>query len=158
MNRTVKIAPVRKRLHVDAPPEHAFHVFTARLGRWWPKTHHIGPSLADALIEPRQGGQWVEIANDGSRTRVGEVLVWEPPRRFVVTWNVSSAWKPDTTVASEVEVRFAASGNGTVVELEHRNFEALGPDGGPSLRKDVDGGWPKLLDFYKQEAERGSSS
>jgi len=158
MIRVVKIAPVRKSIHVNAPLAHAFEVFTARIGRWWPKTHHIGKSLAGALIEPREGGHWYEVADDGTRTDVGEVLVWDPPRRFVVGWNVSSKWQPDTTVASEVEVRFAASGGGTLVELEHRNFEVLGPDGGASLRKDVDGGWPELLDFYKHEAERGSST
>ena len=158
MNRTVKIAPVRRSVLVKAPLDHAFDVFTAGLGRWWPKTHHIGRSFADASIEPRKGGHWYEVDDDGTRTNVGEVLVWEPPHRVVVAWNVSSKWQPDTTVASEVEVRFAASGDGTIVELEHRNFEALGPEGGASLRKDVNGGWPKLLDFYKHETERGEPS
>ena len=75
---------------------------------------------------------------------------------IVVSWNVNAKWQSDATVASEVEVRFVASGNGTLVELEHRNFEVLGPEGGESMRNDVNGGWPAILDLYKQEVERSA--
>ena len=155
-DRVVKIAPVRKYLHVNAPVTHAFDVFTVRIGRWWPRSHHLGATFADAFIEPRRGGYWYEVAKDGARTNVGEVRVWEPPHRFVVSWNVNAKWQSDATVASEVEVRFVASGNGTLVELEHRNFEVLGPEGGESMRNDVNGGWPAILDLYKQEVERSA--
>ena len=33
---TRRIAPVRKSVVVDAPVEHAFRVFTERIGEWWP--------------------------------------------------------------------------------------------------------------------------
>jgi hypothetical protein len=33
---------IRKQLTVDAPLERAFRVFTASMGAWWPKEHHIG--------------------------------------------------------------------------------------------------------------------
>jgi hypothetical protein len=41
----------------------------------------------------------------------------------------------------------------TLVELEHRKFEAMGAEEGASMRKDVDGGWPGFLDLFKAEAE-----
>jgi hypothetical protein len=41
MNRTTTIAPVRKSVRVSAAPAHAFEVFTARFGRWWPPPHRI---------------------------------------------------------------------------------------------------------------------
>ena len=44
MNSTIRIAPVRKSINVKATPEHAFEVFTAKIDRWWPKTHGIGAS------------------------------------------------------------------------------------------------------------------
>jgi len=88
---------------------------------------------------------------------VGKVLVWEPPERFVISWDLNSNWKPDTTVSSEVEVRFIAQGT-TLVELEHRKFERLGAEAGASMRKDVDGGWPRLLEHFKDEAEASSRS
>ena len=132
MNRTVTIAPVRKSIRVNANQAHAFEVFTSGLGRWWPRTHTIGkPPMQTAVLEPRLGGRWCELSEDGSQADVGKVLVWEPPERFVISWDLNSKWKPDTTVSSEVEVRF---------------------------RKDVDGGWPRLLEHFKDEAEASSRS
>jgi hypothetical protein len=57
---------------------------------------------------------------------VGHVKVWEPGERFVVSWEISAAWKPDARAefASEGDVRFAADSAGcTRVEVEHRDFE-----------------------------------
>jgi len=62
-------------------------------------------------------------------------------------------------VSSEVEVRFIAQGtDATLVELEHRKFERLGAEAGASMRKDVDGGWPRMLEHFKNEAEASSRS
>ena len=154
MTIAVRIAPVRKSLHVNARPEHAFAVFTAGLGRWWPLDHGIGKTPRKAVaMETRLGGRWYEQAEDGTETNVGRIIVWEPPRRFVMTWDINSQWKPDTTVSSEVEVQFIPDGSATRVELEHRKFERLGAEGGEKMRKDVDGGWPGLLELFKKAAE-----
>ena len=155
MTQTVTIAPVRKSIRVNASQGHAFEVFTSGLGRWWPRKASIGHSpLKMAVMEPRLGGRWYELGEDGSQADVGKVLVWEPPQRFVISWDINSNWKPDTTVSSEVEVRFIAEGaNATLVELEHRKFEQLGAEAGASMRKDVDGGWPGMLEHFKREAE-----
>jgi uncharacterized protein YndB with AHSA1/START domain len=105
-------------------------------------------------METRLGGRWYELAKDGTQTTVGRIVVWEPPRRFVMTWDINSKWRPDATVSSEVEVRFIPDGaRATRVELEHRKFEQMGAEAGESMRKDVDGGWPGMLERFKQEAE-----
>jgi uncharacterized protein YndB with AHSA1/START domain len=119
----------------------------------------IGKSpMKKAVMEPRLGGRWYELAEDGSETNVGKILVWDPPRRLVISWDINSSWQPDLTVSSEVEVRFMAQGpNATRVELEHRNFERLGPQAGAAMRKTVDGGWPGLLEHFKEEAETSSA-
>jgi uncharacterized protein YndB with AHSA1/START domain len=155
MTATVTITPVRKSIRVNASQAHAFEVFTSGLGRWWPRDHHIGAGpVKDVVMETRLGGRWYELAEDGSQTSVGKIVVWEPPQRFVMTWDINSKWKPDTTVSSEVEVRFIAEGaNATRVELEHRKFEQMGAQAGESMRKDVDGGWPGLLELFRQYAE-----
>ena len=151
MNQTITIAPVRKTIRVNASASRAFEVFTAGLGRWWPRDHGVGKlPMKEPVMETRLGGKWYEISEDGSRADVGEIIVWEPPQRFVMTWDINSQWKPDTTIGSEVEVRFVAeSANATRVELEHRKFEQLGAEGGAKMRKDVDGGWPGLLERFK---------
>ena len=155
MTTTVKIAPVSKSIRVNAAPAHAFEVFTSGLGRWWPRDHGIGKKpIKTVAIETRHGGRWYELSEDGTRTDVGRIIVWDPPRRFVMTWDINSQWKPDTTVSSEVEVRFIPDGaNATRVELEHRKFEQMGTEAGESMRKDVDGGWPGMLERFRQEAE-----
>lgn len=154
--RTLSIAPVKKTLIVAASQQHAFEVFTAGMDRWWPKAHTIGGSQPlRSTIEPRVGGRWFSTHEDGSEAVVGHVRAWEPPARFVFSWEINADWKSDASVASEVEVRFTAEGPGrTRVELEHRDFEALGAEGGEKMRSDVSGGWPTILDLYKAEAER----
>ncbi len=155
MTQTITIAPVRKTIRVNASAARAFDVFTAGLGKWWPRDHGIGKlPMKEAVMEPRLGGKWYELAEDGSRADVGKIIVWEPPQRFVMTWDINSQWKPDTTVGSEVEVRFVAEGASvTRVELEHRKFEQLGAEGGAKLRRDVDGGWPTMLERFRNHIE-----
>jgi uncharacterized protein YndB with AHSA1/START domain len=146
---TLRIAPVRRSVVVEADAAIAFEVFTARIDRWWPKTHGIGLApIKESVIEPFVGGRWFTRCEDGSEVSTGHVLVWEPGRRVVFSWEINSQWKPDTTVASEVEITFIAeSPHTTRVELEHRKFEVLG-EGGKKMRDSVDSGWPELLKIY----------
>jgi uncharacterized protein YndB with AHSA1/START domain len=162
MNRTITIAPVRKTVLVQAVVDKAFEVFTAGIDRWWPKSMGIGATpVAESVIEPFLGGRWYTKHVDGTEAVVGHIRVWEPPHRFVVTWEINAAWKPDARVAlaSEVEVRFEADGAGrTRVELEHRNFERMGAEGGETMRNGVDRGWPGLLELFANEASGATAS
>ena len=150
---------MRKTVHVKAPIDHAFEVFTSGLTRWWPNNHGIGKKpIQKVLMEPRLGGRWIEIAEDGTETSAATIIVWEPPHRFVMLWQVSAQWKPDSPMKSEVDVRFAADGpEATTVELVHHKFETMGAEAGASMRNDVDGGWPGLLQRFVEEAERADA-
>lgn len=160
--KTIRIAPVRKVVVVQATPERAFEVFTAGIDRWWPKSHGIGNApVRNSIIEPFEGGRWYTICEDGSEVVVGHVRVWEPARRFVVSWEISAIWKPDARAAfaSEVDVRFVAETVGqTRVELEHRNFERMGIAEGETMRNNVDGGWPTILELFAKSATRGADA
>jgi uncharacterized protein YndB with AHSA1/START domain len=153
--RTITVAPVRKSIRVKASQAHAFEVFTTGLDRWWPRTHSVGSApVKSAVMETRLGGRWYQLCEDGSEATVGKILAWEPPHRFVVSWDINSQWKADLTVSSEVEVRFLADGpDATLVELEHRKFEQMGAEAGEKMRRDVDGGWPRMLEHFRNEAE-----
>jgi uncharacterized protein YndB with AHSA1/START domain len=156
MRRTVTIAPVRKTIRVKAPIAHAFEVFTSGLTRWWPHDHSVGKKpLEKVLMEPRLGGRWLEISKDGTETPVATITHWEPPHRLVLLWQINAQWKPDLTMKSEVDVRFTADGpDATNVELVHHKFEIMGAEAGASMRKDVDRGWPSLVERFAEEAER----
>jgi uncharacterized protein YndB with AHSA1/START domain len=158
---TITPAPIRKSVLVNAPRERAFEVFTAGIGRWWPKTHHIGAADLDTLvIEPRQGGRWYERGTDGGECEIGKVLVWEPPARLVIAWQLTHDWKFDPNLITEVEVQFVAEGaNSTRVELEHRNLERFGAQA-DAVRSiyDSPSGWPGLLQAFAACAAEGSST
>ena len=156
MTRTITIAPVRKTLRVKADQAHAFEVFTSGIGQWWPRTHSIGDTPVKAVVmETRLGGRWYQLCEDGSEAVIGKIQVWEPPHRFVVSWDISCHWKADTAVSAP-RSRSASSPDGpdaTTIELEHRKFERMGEEAGEKMRRDVDGGWPGVLEHFRREAE-----
>jgi hypothetical protein len=156
MNERVVIAPVRKTVHVRVPIEHAFEVFTSGLTRWWPHDHTVGKKpVRKVMLEPRLGGRWLEISEDGTETCDATIIVWEPPHRFVMLWQINAQWQPDQSMKSEVDVRFVAEGaESTRVELVHHKFETMGAEAGTSMRNAVDGGWPGLMQRFVEEAER----
>jgi uncharacterized protein YndB with AHSA1/START domain len=154
------IAPVRRSVFVQAPPERAFEVFTEGFGTWWPKSHSViaAPQEA-AFIEPRLGGRWYERGTDGSECDWGRVLACEPPHRLVLSWLLDAEFEPDPdeAKAAEVEVTFTREGDGTRVELEHRGFERRA-DGGAAVAESVagEGGWGTLLMAYAEVAQASS--
>jgi DNA-binding transcriptional ArsR family regulator/uncharacterized protein YndB with AHSA1/START domain len=136
---------------VDVPVEQAFRAFTHSFNTWWPPEFHIGQAdMAEAILEPRVGGRWYERGVDGTECDWGRVLVWEPPHRLVVTWQINGKWQfdPDPDHASEIEVRFTADGPQTTVELEHRHIHRL-VDGQIIYETFIRGGnWISLLERF----------
>lgn len=142
------IAPIVRTVDVAAPPARAFDLFTRQIGRWWPvgKTVAKNPH-ADVLIEPRAGGRWFEVDEGGVETHWGKVLVWDPPGRLVLGWQLNSRFSYDPDFLTEVELNFAPEGGGTRVTLEHRNLERFGPDA-EKFAGQLGGGWPTFLAEY----------
>jgi hypothetical protein len=144
---------VRKSISVAAPQQRAFEVFSAQLGRWWPKEFHIGEAdMADFVIEPKPGGRWFEVGVDGKQCDTGRVLAFDPPDSFTLAWHLDGNFRydPDPAHSSEVNVRFIAeSPTHTRVEVEHRGFERHGADAN-AVRGAVDGpqGWDFCLDHF----------
>jgi len=132
------LEPVRKSLTVERSVDEAFEIFTARMASWWPtqKFSISEDRTVDVVFEGREGGAVFEVRDDGERFEWGTVLAWEPPGRVVFAWYPGRA--PET--GQEVEVRFAAEGGGTRVDLEHRGWEILG-DAAESTRKGYVEGW-----------------
>ncbi len=151
MNMVISPAPVRVALRVAADPARAFDVFTSGMGRWWNKSHSVGTSpQRDVVMEPRPGGRWLERGEDGSECEWGRVLVWEPPSRLVLAWQLNAEWRFDPAFETELELRFEADGEHfTRVDLEHRNLERFGAKA-EAVRASIGSaeGWPGLLDRY----------
>jgi hypothetical protein len=140
---------VRHSIVVEASQETAFATFTAGHDRWWPREFHIGgAAMQEAVMEGRAGGRWYERDVDGSECEWGKVLVWEPPARLVLAWQITGEWAYDADLVTEVEVRFVAEGpTRTRVELEHRGLDAYG-DAMEEMRGHFDSGWPGMLQGF----------
>ena len=141
---------IRKQLTVEAPAERAYRVFTANMGAWWPKDHHIGTApLKDCVIEPQVNGRWYEVDEDGGTCEWGKVATWDPPRRLVLIWQLGPDFKYDPALVTEVEVTFTTLGpKRTRVDFEHRNIERFG-DAAERLRGLMDTGWGQILVSYE---------
>ena len=142
---------------VPLAPEAAFALFTDGFDRWWPKERvHLseGP-CAQVALEPVPGGRWFERAEDGSECDWGFVREVDRPKRILMAWHLNPEWvfDPDPARATEVEVTFAAEGDGTRVTLEHRGFEVHGAPGA-GMREAVgsEGGWPEHLEHFRRIA------
>jgi hypothetical protein len=113
--------PVRQSTLVRASVRHTFDTFVASIGAWWPaQPFSAGKDrVRDITIEQRLAGRVYETWDDGTEVDWGAVTAWEPPARFVMTWN-------GTPEPTEVELTFTALGPGlTKVAVEHRGWDAL---------------------------------
>lgn len=145
---------VQKSIIVAAPQQRAFDVFTAGMTEWWIlESHHIGDAVPEAVVmEPHEGGRWFERAPDGTECDWGRVLVWEPPARVRLAWQLDADWKydPDPARAAQIDVHFIAEGPAsTRVELVHSGLEVHG-ERARELYEAIDSpnGWSGLLSSY----------
>jgi uncharacterized protein YndB with AHSA1/START domain len=153
MTSTTEETAVRHQIVVEVSAERAFQVFTEQFDRIKPREHNLlGVPIAETVFERYAGGAVFDRGEDGSECRWARVLAFEPPERFVISWDISPRWELETDPdrASEVEVRFVVEGpTRTRVELEHRHLDRHGA-GWESERDGVggDAGWPLYLQRF----------
>ena len=148
------IEPLRISLDVRCAPEHAFRVWTAMTSLWWPPSHTAtGEEGLEVILEPRAGGRVFQRSATGQEIDWGEVIDWDPPRRFTYLWHL----RVDRADATEVEIRFEPAPEGrTRVEIEHRRWEQLGALG--RERRDANmAGWGRLLPHFVALAESSAA-
>ena len=101
-------------VEVAVDPLSAFVAFTEELDLWWvrgPINAYDSGRLVAMRCEPGVGGRIMEVydADSGEGLELARVTAWEPGRHL--------AWRSSLDDV-QVDVRFAASGIGTIVELE----------------------------------------
>jgi uncharacterized protein YndB with AHSA1/START domain len=116
-------------LRIEATPLAVFEAFTRDIGEWWvhddafrftprsPGRLSFEPPGADGA-----GGRLVETLPGGKVFEIGQVSVWAPGERLVVSWR-QATFGPDH--ATEVDVRFEPVGQETRVTLEHRGWDSV---------------------------------
>jgi uncharacterized protein YndB with AHSA1/START domain len=142
--------PIRQSTVVRSNAEHTFDVFVRTLDQWWPlRTHSLGQEqIVDVTFEERVGGRVYETWADGQTRIWGTLLAWEPPKRFVMTWNII---EPNVT---EVELTFRELGPAlTRVQVEHRGWEKLSEEQLKNVRGDYSGGWTYILRLFAEACQ-----
>lgn len=138
----------------------AFAKYTAEIGTWWPRSHRLGEhGIASVTVEPEVGGRILQTDRAGTEHVWSTIRVWEPPDRFVASWELGPTFElqADAELASEFEVRFSPVGDSnTRVQLEHRDFGRHGAEAAPVIEAAVNGetGWPEILSYYKRHGDR----
>ncbi len=142
--------PVRQSVLVRSSRQQTFETFVGAMGTWWP----VNPFSAgkdrvrDVTVERRVGGRVYETWADGTQVDWGELIAWDPPERFAMTWAIFSA-------LTEVELTFVELGLAlTKVSVVHSGWEKLSDEqlakdcalpGGGYLGGSFDRGWALIL-------------
>ena len=150
--------PIRQSTTVRAGVAHTFEVFVDALDQWWPlRTHSLGKErVAGVTVERRAGGRVYETWDDGQQRTWGTLLAWEPPTRFVLTWDIV------TPRVTEVELRFRELAPSlTRVDLEHRGWDKLTDADLAAVRErrdSYDNGWAMILRRFNEAASTRTAS
>lgn len=113
--------PIRQSAVVAADRSRTFDVFVRRMAQWWPLTPFSrgGERVQTVVVDEAVGGRVAEVWDDGTSWTWGDVVEWDEPTSFAMTWNV-------TGTPTVVALRFQRVTDGiTRVELEHRGWDRL---------------------------------
>jgi uncharacterized protein YndB with AHSA1/START domain len=151
MNADDAPGPVCHRIEVALSVAQAFELFVNGMARWWPFKGHscAGDEAVDVVFEPRVGGVVTELTRDGQRHPWGEVLVWQPPHRLVMTWHPAQP----AAQATRVDLRFEPSDGGCVLHLRHDGWEARGANA-HDVRGGYVEGWRLVLQHWAAAAAK----
>jgi uncharacterized protein YndB with AHSA1/START domain len=124
------LEPLVKTIEVPCSQEKAFRVFL-EMSSWWPlgkfTTSAIGGAPAKSIrVEPKAGGQIVEIGHDDTEHLWGTIRTYDPFEFLRMDFHIPV---PGERVESRstVEVRFTTLGaERTRVVLTQSNWEAFG--------------------------------
>jgi uncharacterized protein YciI len=131
-----EIAPIRRSVHVRAPVDTAFALFTSHIGAWWPKAAHS--VFGEGSLVAFEGDRLVERSNEGVSVWA-EVVEWDPPHAFHLAWHAGTAADRST----DLRVSFSPAGGETLVALEHSGWErAERPE---ESARNYGNGWPTVL-------------
>jgi len=143
--------PLRLSFEVACRRDHAFDVWTRRIGAWWPTDHTAtGEAGLTIVLEPRLGGRIYQRDGHGTEIDWGQVTLWEPPSRLGYLWHL----RRDRADATDVLITFVpVTAASTRIDVEHTRWDRLGADA-DRWRDANRAGWTTLLPHFVAEATR----
>ena len=138
---------------VDCSADHAFDVWTSKIGTWWPRDHTVSGDPVDIVLESGAGGRIYERTSTGERHEWGEVTRWEPPHRLSYLWHIGR----DSGTATAVEISFIGeSAARTRIEIAHSGWDDLGREA-KALREQNRSGWEALVPHFVAAVGKGAA-
>ena len=124
---------ITKDVEVGATPEEVWEAIATGPGMdsWF---------MGQSEVEPREGGRarW----SIGGYTEDSTVTTWDPPKRFVFSWELSCS---QDLRDAKVEVIFTGVPDGTEVKLVHTGWEHKGEAAIP-MRDRFNAGWATVFE------------
>lgn len=137
---------VRVLVRVALPPDRAFDLFSAGIGRWWREYWNDDRATGIAFEKQAVGGRLLELWGDAGAFEIGRVTTWRPGEEVAFSWRQADWPMGEST---EVDVSFRPANGGTEVALEHRGWAGLSD---PTAAEGYDSGWEELLSLYAAAA------
>lgn len=133
-------------VYIRATPERVWEAVTSGgiAKKWFHETTLTGD------LKPGSSIQYVNP--DGTSAVDGEVVEFDPPKRFVHTWR--SNWGPDfaNDRASRVTWEVTPMGSTTLLRMTHDDF-----DGETATYQSISQGWAPILSSLKSFLETGEA-
>jgi uncharacterized protein YndB with AHSA1/START domain len=131
-------------VYIRATPERVWEAVTSAelTKRWFHGTRLTG--------ELKPGARIQYVSDDGSAAVEGEVLEFDPPKRFVHTW--SANWGPEFAgdAPSRVTWELTPMGPTTLLRMTHDGFA-----GETATYQSISQGWAPILNSLKSLLETG---
>lgn len=146
---------ILKEIEIDAPAERVWPFVATREGleQWWRMTNVLA-------LELRVGGRFgIRVQLDKTYHIVGQVVAYDPPRKFAVTWREQEGdfapWPADTLVTFTLNEHDGR----TRITVEHSGFEQLPEETRERLFQAYQRGWTdeemvRLRDLVLQQVRR----
>jgi len=145
------IDPITIAFSVASPYRHAFEMWTAQIGTWWPADHTVSGHPQAVILEGATGGRIFERCADSTEHERGRITAWDPPNGLAYTWHL----RRDPVDATDVHVRFVPVADQlTRGEIEHRGWERLGASAGV-WRDRNRAGWETLIPHLVHAIDEG---
>lgn len=129
---------------LDCSRDHAFAVYTARIGEWWhPDYTAAADRFQGVTIEPRIGGR-VFASYDDTEDEWGRVTAWAPGESVAHTFNLAQ----DPAHPSQLSVTFSDRGAGCSMRFEHGGWDDANAEARDKFTE-----WRVILDRFARLAE-----
>jgi len=139
--------PIVRVIEVPCSQQKAFNVFVSEMHNWWPLEKFSvsaleGKQAKGLRVNPKVGGQIVEIGHDNTEHLWGTITTFNPYDALSLDFHIA---EPSTS-ASHVEVTFTVlAEERTRVELTQSNWEAFG-DKAEMMRGGYGTGWSEIFE------------